>query len=83
MKILMRSSILLLLLSLTSCSYFSTASVMNSQDKNYLSARSIPPLRIPPGISTTTFESDYPVSDKSFPVSQLQVNLTPPGLQQG
>ncbi len=82
MIVVMRSFILLLLMSLTSCSYFSTASVMNSQDKNYLSARSIPPLRIPPGISTTSFESDYPVSDRSYPVNQLQVNLTPPGLQQ-
>ena len=80
MKLAIRASVLLLLLPLSGCSYFSNASVTNAQDKNYLSARSVPPLRIPPGVSTTSLETDYPVSDKSFPVSELKVDLTPPGL---
>lgn len=81
MKLLNRSALILLLCTLGGCSYFSNGGVMSAQDQNYLTARSIPPLRIPPGISTASFESDYPVSEKSFPVKQLQVDLTPPGLQ--
>jgi uncharacterized lipoprotein len=80
MKLITRSSLILLLLMLNSCSYFSNASTMQAQDKNYLTAHSIPPLKIPPGVSSNSFSSDYPVSDRTYPVSQLKVPLTPPGL---
>lgn len=80
MKIIVRSAFLLFALPLAGCSYFSSASTMQAQDKNYLSARSAPPLKIPPGISSSTFENEYPVSDKSFPLSELRIDPTPPGL---
>ena len=80
MRMILSGSILLAVLCLSGCSYFSSASKMQAQDKNYLSARSIPPLKIPPGISSNSFENEYPVSDKSYPLSELRLEPTPPGL---
>jgi len=58
------------------------SSVIQSRDKEYLSAKSIPPLRIPPGIASSTFHTLYPVSDRYYPESAKDVSLVPPGLVQ-
>ena len=80
MRIILSGGILLAALCLSSCSYFSTASKMQAQDKNYLSARSIPPLKIPPGVSSNSFENEYPVSNRTYPLSELRIEPIPPGL---
>ena len=68
----------ILLLTLTSCGY--TSGVIQNRDKEYLNAHSIPPLKIPPGLSSTTIQSHYPVSERNYPESKQQVDLTPPNL---
>jgi uncharacterized lipoprotein len=62
MKIITRSTLCLLALSLAGCSYFSSASNSHTRDKSYLTSRSIPPLRIPPGVSSSQIHNEYPVS---------------------
>lgn len=63
-----------------SCSYFSASSFLRNKNDNYLAARSIPPLKIPPGVASSTIQTYYPVSYRNYPPSALDVNLTPPGL---
>lgn len=58
------------------------SNVIQSRDKEYLAAKSIPPLRIPPGISSSAFQTTYPVSDRSYPRNMTDVNMVPPGLVQ-
>ena len=70
---------LFVILNVTSCSYF-TKSSTQSQDNDYLTARSVPPLRIPPGVSSRAFETYYPVSDRQYPASSKTISLIPPGL---
>jgi uncharacterized lipoprotein len=83
-EILSRSLIIGLLIclsiGLTSCSYFSKSSLAQNHDKSYLSARSIPPLRVPPGINSTGFHNAYPVSSRQYPVAVEDVSILPPGL---
>jgi len=65
---------------LMGCSYFSKSAFTQNRDKSYLAAKSIPPLKVPPGIATSAFHSAYPVSDKQYPVSVEDVSVAPPGL---
>lgn len=74
-----RFLILLCPLLLLGCSYVSTPSFKN-RDKEYMNARSIPPLRMPPGISSSSFHTIYPVSSRQYPQSVEDVSLMPPGL---
>ena len=66
---------------LTGCSYLPHPSFVQNRDKAYLQARSIPPLKIPPGISSTKIDTYYPVSDQTYPTSMTDVSLLPPGLK--
>lgn len=75
LQILILTSPLLLI----SCSHLVPNAIKNS-DKHYLAAKSVPPLRIPPGIASSTFHNYYPVSDHYYPESAKNVSLTPPGL---
>lgn len=70
----------ILLLTLTSCGYLG-GSIQN-RDKEYLNAKSVPPLRIPPGLSSSSIQSHYPVSERNYPESMMKVDLTPPELNQ-
>ncbi|MCW5582777.1 MAG: hypothetical protein KIT56_02640, partial [Gammaproteobacteria bacterium] len=65
---------------LISCSYVSKSSFIQNRNKTYLSARSIPPLKIPPGITSGAFQNAFPVSDRQYPESAKDVNIIPPGL---
>jgi uncharacterized lipoprotein len=47
-------------------------------DRQVKEARSVPPLRMPPGVSSVAFKSDYPLPDRHYPVSDKNVNITPP-----
>lgn len=71
------------LTTLAGCSYFSSAqSTYQNQDKSYLAARSIPPIKVPPGLNSSAFHNDYPVSDRQYPPAAADVSLAPPGLVQ-
>ncbi len=80
MKYVLRTSIILLVIALTGCSYFHRPSYIQSRDKAYLAAHSIPPLKIPPGMASSEFHNAYPVSDREYSTSPKTVDLTPPGL---
>jgi uncharacterized lipoprotein len=81
MTIVTRITVLSLMMVLGGCSFFSSSTSM--RDKEYLSARSIPPLRVPPGIATSSFHAAYPVSDRQYSRSAEEVSLVPPGLSRG
>lgn len=69
------------ILALTGCSHlYGDNSVLTNRDTDYLRARSNPPLAIPPGMSSSTVETHYPVPDRNYPDSQKKVDLTPPEL---
>lgn len=78
MTLIIRLIVLSLALVLGGCAYLSNTS--SARDKEYLSAQSIPPLRVPPGIATSAFHSAYPVSDHSYSRAAENVSLVPPGL---
>lgn len=81
MKILCRFLLLILAVHLTGCAYLGGPPVKyQNRETHYLSAKTIPPLRIPPGISSSKFESTYHVSEKDYPEKEKIVPLTPPGL---
>jgi uncharacterized lipoprotein len=66
---------------LTSCSYiYGDQGVIHNRSTEYTKATSIPPLKIPPGLSSSTMEDHYPVSDVDYPSSKTPINLTPPEL---
>lgn len=62
------------------CAYFSHSPIMQGRDKHYLNAHSIPPLRIPPGMSSSKFRNDYPIPDRNYPASEKVVSILPPGI---
>lgn len=70
------------LFSLVGCSYFSKPGFLNTRDSAYLSAKSVPPLRMPPGTDSRAFNNAFPVSDKNYSQAEKNVDLTPPGLNQ-
>ncbi len=78
MKLVIRFILVATVLSLTGCSYLSSS--LEYRDKAYLKAKSIPPLRIPPGVASSSFENSYPVSNRQYPIVQEDVSTTPPGL---
>lgn len=80
MNSVIRVSVVLLLMAVTSCSYIAKSSMTQNRDKSYLAARSIPPLKIPPGIASSSFHSAYPVSDRQYSTAAEDVSIVPPGL---
>jgi uncharacterized lipoprotein len=76
-----RLIVLALPIVLIGCSYLpSSSNYLADRDKQYLSAKSIPPLKIPPGIASSSFHSSYPVSSRQYPISAEDVSIAPPGL---
>lgn len=65
--------IISLLLTLSACSLW------YNRDLDYLSACSIAPIRVPPGLSSSQIDSHYPVQPCVYYQSK-QVNITPPEL---
>ena len=67
---------------LTSCSYFyGDQGIIHNRDTEYLKAQDLPPLNIPPGLSSSTFEAHYPTKGLYYPSSNQAIGLTPPGLE--
>lgn len=79
MTLVTRLLILTSLLILVSCTHYRPPFIQN-RHKEYLTATSIPPLKIPPGISSDAFKTYYPVPYRSYPPSTYTVNTLPPGL---
>lgn len=72
---------LLPIIALTSCSYiYGDKGIIQNRDKDYLQAHSIPAIQIPPGLSSSTMQAHFPVSDKEYPEASKKVVITPPGL---
>lgn len=81
MQNIKKYSIILLTALLTSCSYiYGEQGIIHNRSTEYTKAQSIPPLQVPPGLSSSTIEAHYPVSDTDYPNSKVPVNLTPPEL---
>lgn len=74
-----RLCVLLVSIMLVGCTATNSSYIQNRQ-KAYLYARSIPPLRIPPGIANNSIHNYYPVSERMYP--QTTPSLLPPGLVQ-
>ena len=62
------------------CSYLGEKSIIANRDTDYLKAKNIPPLKIPPGLSSSTIQAHYPVSEKEDNKNTIKPNLTPPEL---
>ncbi len=80
MKLVLRVLICALPFALLSCSYISKSSFSQNRDKTYLQAKSIPPLKIPSGVASSSFQAAYPVSDRAYPTATEDVSIAPPGL---
>jgi uncharacterized lipoprotein len=77
-KLLLLSIVMLL----AGCSFKSIQNngVIQNRNHEYLSARTIPPLKIPPGVAASSIKEEYPVPEKYYPEEAKQVSLIPPGL---
>jgi len=65
----------------TGCAYINGGKkIVSNRDTDYLSATSVPPLKIPPGLSSDTIQAHYPVPDHDYPANTLKPSLIPPGL---
>lgn len=77
MKVITRLFVFVLACFLVACS---ASSIMQNRDKHYLSAKSVPPLRIPPGVAAASFHTEYPVQNRTYSLSAEEVSIVPPGL---
>lgn len=75
-----RFLLLLVPIVLTSCAHFPRPSFIANRDTHYLTAKRIPPLRIPPGVASNVFQNYYPVSEREYPEYAKNVSILPPGL---
>lgn len=65
---------------ITSCSHiYGEEGLIRSRDTTYLQAKSIPPLHIPPNLSSSKIQTYYPVSN-THSIRKENVDLTPPEL---
>lgn len=70
-------------IALTGCSFFyGERGIIQNRDNDYLKAKTSAPLQIPPGLSSSTIEAHYPVSERDYPESLKKVDLIPPDLHQ-
>lgn len=65
---------------LTGCYHLHKPDVIQNREGAYLNAKSIAPLRIPPDLSSSSFDNHYPVSNREYTLSEMGVNVQPPGL---
>ena len=70
-----------LLCNLASCAHiYGDHGAIKDHDNDYLNAKSIPPLMIPPGYASSSIHASYPVSDREDPETAKKINLVPPEL---
>ena len=65
---------------LCGCHFIKKPAFLDTRNKEYLAAKTIPPLRIPPGVSSSAFYDQYPIPYRQYPPEVLCVNTRPPGL---
>ncbi len=65
---------------ISGCGYLKKTGNVQDRDTHYLTARSVPPLKIPPNMTSDAFHTTYPVSDSRGAVKP--VDIVPPGLNQ-
>lgn len=68
------------LILLSGCSSLHTDNIIQNRDKEYLKARTTPPIKIPPGMSSSSIQALYPIPDRYYPENLKHVDLTPPDL---
>lgn len=74
--------LIILMLSISACTYiYGENGVIINRNTDYLKAKSIPPLQIPPGYSSSMIHATYPISEKQYPPAFYSPDLTPPNLQ--
>lgn len=74
-------SIVSVALILSACSHiYGDNGVITSRDTTYLKAKTTPPLKIPPGISSSSIHSEYPIPDRNYSDDAKRVRLAPPEL---
>lgn len=66
---------------LAGCAHLPHPSFLQNRDKSYLEAKSIPPLRMPSGVSGEKIDNYYPVSNQTYPTTMTDISLVPPGLK--
>lgn len=73
---------LLSVIILNGCCYiYGEKGIIQHRDTDYMRAYSIPPLRIPPCLASSTIQAHYPVSERYYgPLKRI--DLTPPELYQ-
>lgn len=76
----MRYILFYIILMLSACASIKQSTALYGRTNQYLTAKSISPLKIPPGLSSDTVHNYYPVSEKSYPESVKSVSVLPPGL---
>ncbi len=80
MQHITKAFLIVLSLLLSSCSsLYGDKGIIQNRSTDYLKAHSVPPLQIPPGLSSSTIHETYPVSNKD-PSGQKNISLVPPGL---
>lgn len=67
---------------LSGCATIKKSPYVVDRDTTYLSAQSIPPLKMPPGVTYQSFKSYYPVSERQYASNKKTVTITPPGLNE-
>lgn len=83
MQFIKKISLIIVTLIISGCSYiYGDNSVIVNRDTDYLKARSIAPLKIPPGYSSSTMQSKYPIPDRQYPPTSYRPDLAPPNLTQ-
>ncbi|HSW69497.1 MAG TPA: hypothetical protein VLI69_05010 [Gammaproteobacteria bacterium] len=66
---------------LSNCSYiYGDKGFIQNRNTDYLKAKSVPPLKIPPGMASSTIHEAYPVSNREYPTGTREISLVPPGL---
>jgi hypothetical protein len=71
----------IIVFALTGCSYiYGDKGIITNREKDYLQARNIPAICVPPGYSSSTIEAHFPVSDTEYPAECKKVVLIPPDL---
>lgn len=76
------SLLIMLTTCLSGCMYIPRPAFIQNRDAHYLSATSIPPLKIPPGLSSHAFHNFYPIPTRVYPESAKSVSLIPPELNE-
>jgi len=81
MHFLKKISLVIVTLIISACTYiYGENGVIVNRNTDYLKAKSIPPLKIPPGYSSSTIQSKYPISDRAYPPNSYSPDLNPPNL---